>query len=375
MADYRVISSDNHIVEPPDLWLERMEPEFRDQAPTIRDTEMGPFWFVEDRMTFNISGMASQAGRRFDDPDTLQTVDSWENARPGAYVPEEAVKDMDLDGIDVGVVYPSLTIFLYAFVEGSDLLSAILRAYNNFAADYCRAVPRRLKGVATINIDDVSDGVAELERCAKMGFVGAAIPEYMSARPYFDEANEPLWAAAQDLDMPLGLHISTARVKAGRGWDRELDAFGFSNLMLDNADFWVRVSLTEMILSGVFERYPKLKVGVAEHELNWVPYWMERMDYSYNERAAGRAGFRLKDDMLPSDVFHSNCFVDFQEDALGITHRDIIGVDNILWGSDYPHTEGTFPKSREFIETTLADCTREEKEKIVAGNAARIYNL
>ena len=375
MAEYRVISSDNHIVEPPDLWLERMEPGFRDQAPAMRDTENGPFWFVEGKPTFNITSMASQAGRRFEDAESLQTVDAWENARPGAYIPEEAIKDMDFDGIDVGIVYPSLTIFLYAFVEGSELLSAILRAYNGFAAEYCQAQPRRLKGVATINIDDVAVGVEELKRCAKLGFVGAAIPEYMSARPYFDEANEPLWATAQDLGMPLGLHISTARVQAGRGWDRELDAFGFSNLMLDNADFWVRVSLTEMILSGVFERYPDLRVGVAEHELNWVPYWIERMDYSYSERAAGREGFRLKNNMAPSDVFHSNCFVDFQEDALGITHRDIIGVDNIMWGSDYPHTEGTFPKSREFIETTLADCTQEEKEKIVAGNAARIYGL
>ena len=106
-------------------------------------------------------------------------------------------------------------------------------------------------------------------------------------RPYFDEANEPLWATAQDLGMPLGLHISTARVQAGRGWDRELDAFNFSTLMLDNADFWVRVSLTEMILSGVFERYPNLRVGVAEHELNWVPYWIERMDYSQLSQRAG----------------------------------------------------------------------------------------
>ena len=375
MADYRVISSDNHIVEPPDLWSTRIEPEYRERGPNIQDTEQGPFWFVDGKRTFNISDMASQAGRRFEAPETLQTVDSWENARSGAYIPEEAVKDMDIDGVDVGIVYPSLTIFLYAFVEDSDLLTAVLRTYNDFAADFCQGNPRRLKGIATVNLDNVSEGVEELERCAKLGFVGAAIPEYMSARPYFAPENEPLWASAQDLDMPLGLHISTARVKAGRGWDREMDNFGFANLMLDNADFWVRVSLTEMILSGVFERYPNLKVGVAEHELNWVPYWMERTDYSYTERAAGRAGFRLKNDMVPSDVFHSNCFVDFQEDALGITHRDIIGVDNILWGSDYPHTEGTFPKSREFIETTLADCTEEERDKIVAGNAARIYGI
>ena len=116
MADYRVISSDNHIVEPPDLWEKRMEPEFKDQAPTMRDTEMGPFWFVEDRPTFNITSMASQAGRRFENVDELQTVDSWENARLGAYIPEEAIKDMDFDWIDLGIGYPSLTIFLYASV-------------------------------------------------------------------------------------------------------------------------------------------------------------------------------------------------------------------------------------------------------------------
>ena len=176
MAEYRVISSDNHIVEPPDLWLERMEPGFRDQAPAMRDTENGPFWFVEGKPTFNITSMASQAGRRFEDAESLQTVDAWENARPGAYIPEEAIKDMDFDGIDVGIVYPSLTIFLYAFVEGSELLSAILRAYNGFAAEYCQAQPRRLKGVATINIDDVAVGVEELKRCAKLGFVGRGDP-------------------------------------------------------------------------------------------------------------------------------------------------------------------------------------------------------
>ena len=97
--------------------------------------------------------------------------------------------------------------------------------------------------------------------------------------------------------------------------------------MLDNADFWVRVSLTEMIWTRAFERYPKLKVGVAEHEPNWVPYWVERAAFSYNQRTAGRKGYRLNDDMLPSDVFHSNCFVDFQEDALEIIYRDIIGRD------------------------------------------------
>ncbi len=376
MAEYRVISSDSHIVEPPDLWTTRIVHQFRDRGPEMRDTDQGQVWFVDNVMTFNNNNMGSQPGVRFEDPDQLQQFPEWKDVRPGAYIGEEATKDMDIDGVDVALIYPTMTIFLYPFIKDGELLSAIFKAYNDFTREFCQADSRRLNAIAVVNLDDVQDGVQEIERCAKMGLVGATIPEYIADKGYHSPDFEPLWACAQDQAMPLSLHIFTPRMSATRGWDRDLnDSFNASNVLLDNADFWVRVSLSEMIWSGVFERYPKLKVGVAEHELNWIPYWLERADFSYNQRTSGRKGFRLKNDMLPSDVFHSNCFVDFQEDALGITHRDIIGVDNILWGSDYPHEEGTWPRSRQFIQEILADCTEEEKAKIVGGNAARIYGV
>ena len=110
-------------------------------------------------------------------------------------------------------------------------------------------------------------------------------------------------------------------------------------------------------------------------ELSWVPHFLDRIDYSYTERPLKEAFYRFQEDMLPSNYFHRNVFVGFQEDALGIRLRDIIGVDNLLWGSDYPHVESTFPKTREILEEILADCTEEEKAKIVAGNATRIYHL
>lgn len=374
MAEYRVISSDSHIVEPPDLWTNRIDPKFRDRGPEMRDTDRGQVWFIDNLMAFNNNNMGSQPGVRFEDPDQLQQFPDWEDVRLGAYIGEEATKDMDIDGVDAALIYPTMTIFLYPSLEDGELLSAIFKAYNDFACEFCQADPRRLNAIAVVNLDDVQDGVQEIERCAKLGLVGATIPEYIADKGYHSPEFEPLWACAQDQGMPLSLHIFTPRMSATRGWDRDLnDSFNASNVLLDNADFWVRVSLSEMIWSGVFERFPKLKVGVAEHELSWIPYWLERADFSYNQRTAGRKGFRLKNDMLPSDVFHSNCFVDFQEDALGITHRDIIGVDNILWGSDYPHEEGTWPRSRQFIKEILADCTEEEKAKIVGGNAARIY--
>ena len=112
-----------------------------------------------------------------------------------------------------------------------------------------------------------------------------------------------------------------------------------------------------------------------EHELAWVPHFLDRMDYTYSQRGnmVGKGNF--KDGVLPSDFFRSNCFVGFQEDAVGIRDRHAIGVDTLQWGADYPHSEGTFPRSQEIIEAILADCTEEEKNKIVGGNVARVYNL
>lgn len=125
MADCRIISSDNHIIEPPDLWTSRLAPELRDRGPQIRDTDQGPFWFVDGMATFNIFAMGAEPGKRLEKPEDLHQVELWENVRPGAYIGEEALKDMDIDGLDVGLIYPTLTIFLFPFVEDSQLLTAI----------------------------------------------------------------------------------------------------------------------------------------------------------------------------------------------------------------------------------------------------------
>jgi len=190
---------------------------------------------------------------------------------------------------------------------------------------------------------------------------------------YDNPMYEPLWAAAQDLDIPIGMHIATNRPGPGQDFALE-DRNRVRNSFLANADHWVRMSLSDMIFSGVFERYPKLKVGTVEHELSWIPHFLDRIDYTYTQRVQ-QERYRFKEAMLPSDYFHRNVFAGFQEDAMGIRDRHIIGVDNLLWGSDYPHVESTFPRSRQIIEDVLGDCTEEEKAKIAGGNAARIYHL
>ena len=259
-------------------------------------------------------------------------------------------------------------------VPDSGLLSANCRIYNDWVGEFCSAVPQRLKGIAMLNVDDVAESIRELQRCAKLGFSGAMISIYPPEDRGYDKPEyEPLWAAAQDLGIPLSLHVGTNRPGPGlesQGADTSTTAY------MTNLDHWVRMSLARMIFSGVFERYPKLQVGSVEQELAWAPHFIERLDYNYTQRIQGvTQEWRFKGDALPSDFFHNNIFLGFQEDAMGIRDRDIIGVDQLLWGGDYPHTESTFPRSREIIEEILVDCTDEEKTKIAGGNSARIYNL
>ena len=216
MVDYRIISSDDHVMEPPDLWTERIEPKYRDRAPrVVRDEDGGDWWFC-DGVRGTTAAAGSQVGKRFDDPANLTRAKTYESVRLGAYIPEEHVKDMDLDGIDVSIIYATEGQFLYN-VPDSDLLSAAFRAYNDWLADFCRPFPHRIKGIALLNVDDVGEGIRELERCVGLGLLGAMITVYPPAgRSYDLPEYEPLWAAAQDLEMPLSLHVSTNRVRPSR---------------------------------------------------------------------------------------------------------------------------------------------------------------
>ena len=373
MAKHKIISLDNHVYEPPDLWTSRVEPKYRDRAPHIeRRPEDDTDWWICDGLRGQGTGAGAQVGRRFEEPEKLKFADKVENLRPGGYLPEEHVKDMDLDGMDVSIVFPTVGLLLYSIPDG-ELLTALLSTYNDWVAEFCQAYPNRIKGIAALNIDNVQEGIKELERCAKMGLAGAMITVYPPPERAYDSPEyEPLWAAAQDLETPLNLHIGTNRPGPGQQF---VDIESMKPSFFCNVDHWVRESLANMIFSGVFERYPKLQVGSVEMEVSWAPHFLDRLDYTYTQRPPHGVWYRYKEDMLPSDYFHRNVFIGFQEDAQGVRDRHIIGVDNLLWGSDYPHFESTFPRSQEIIEEILVDCTEEEKAKIVGGNAARVYHL
>src|ERR1700730_10288756 len=205
-----ILSSDSHVFEPPDLWQTRIDPTFRDRAPRIERVGGGDLVVVEADQILSGIGLISNAGARFEAPETISAHGRFEDVLRGGYDPEQHLKDMKLDGVAGEVLYPSQGLF-YFKVAATALMSAIFRAYNDWLAEFCRTDPARLKGIAMINLDDVQDGIRELERAARLGLAGAMITEDPAeARRYAQPEYEPFWAAAA-LDLPLSLHTATRR--------------------------------------------------------------------------------------------------------------------------------------------------------------------
>ena len=234
-----------------------------------------------------------------------------------------------------------------------------------------------MKGIAQALVDDDMDaGTAQLEHAAKLGLCGAMIPVFPKPSETYDlPMYEPLWAAAQDLGMPLSLHVGTKRPGVGVAQMRTDGKVTQSAAERSVTDYWVRLSLGHMVFSGVFERYPNLRVVNVEHELSWIPFFMKRMDTTYVERHS-QAAYRYSSDALPSDFMRRNVYHGFQEDELGIRLRDIIGVDRIMWGSDYPHAESTFPESQRILERSHGRASPTKKGlMLVGGNCVKLYGM
>jgi predicted TIM-barrel fold metal-dependent hydrolase len=371
-----LVSSDSHIVEPPDLWKGR-EGALGERMPRVVSLADGDWWFVDNRKTMSFLGI--QTGQRFEnDPGKLRTSGAFAQVRAAAYDPSAYVKENESDGIYGSVIYPSQGLVLFS-VPVTDVVTQAMRGYNDWIAEFCRAHPARLKGLAMVNLDDVDDAVRELERCRALGLAGALVtvapPRW---QPYRSPAYDRFWAAAQDLDLPLSLHTATERGDPRIGDAAfTLDVKEVPPSVFINKDYAIRQAFAELIFAGVFERYPRLRVGSVEHELSWIPFFLGQMDYTYTQRPRrGPEWKRFRDpNALPSDFFRRNAFASFQEDDVAMRVRDVIGIKALMWGSDYPHTESTFPRSREILARILLGVGDDEVAAIVNRNCAELYHF
>jgi predicted TIM-barrel fold metal-dependent hydrolase len=376
LASTWMISSDSHIIEPPDLWEGRMPAALGDRGPRVVSEADGDWWYVDGRKTMSFLGI--QAGDRFEkDADELRTSAPFSDVRAAAYDPAAYLEENETDGIWGSVIYPSQGLVLYS-VPNTEIVSAAMAGYNDWIAEFCSHDGARLKGIAMVNIDEPDEAVAELRRIHGLGLAGAMItvapPRW---RPLRDPSLDPFWATAEELSISLSLHVGTDRGDpragdAGFG----LDVKNVPPSAFVNKDFQVRQAFADLILSGVLERHPGLRVGTVEHELAWIPFFLEQMDYTYTDRPRRGDWHRFADpDARPSHFFARQCFASFQEDRVGLRLRDEIGIGALMWGSDYPHTESTFPRSAEILASILDGVPVQDARRIVSTNAAELYGF
>lgn len=368
-----LISSDSHIVEPPDLWSARAPD--AERLPRVVSEEDGDWWYVDGRKTMSFLGI--QPGMRFEkDPAKLRISGTFAEVSPAASDPGAYLTANESDGVWGSVIYPSEGLVLFS-VPSTEVVTESMRIYNDWIADFCSYDTTRLKGIAMVNLDEPGAAADELRRCHALGLAGALITVAPPAwLPYRSRELDPFWATASELGMPLSLHTATDRADPKSDPPR-LDVQNAPPSLFVTMDYQVRRALADLIFSGVFERHPGLRVGTVEHELGWIPFYLSQLDYTYTDRPArGPEWKRFADPgRLPSDFFRSNCFASFQEDGIGLRPSDHIGVETLMWGSDYPHTESTFPHSRDVLARILAGVPGDDAHRIVHVNAARLYRF
>jgi predicted TIM-barrel fold metal-dependent hydrolase len=263
----------------------------------------------------------------------------------------------------------------------------MVRAWNEFLAeDYCAAAPDRLIGLGFIPDTSLDDAVAELEYCAEVGLKGIILDAFPSGKGHPSPEDDTFWAAALDLHMPLTAHVAFRSPKTRNGpsfiFKRNpgpLDHGGSDliRLLSEYGALCGGFNVTQMVLSGLFDRFPKLRIYFAENQLSWIPHFLELLDDKY-ERNHYWAERLLEIEPLPrkpSEYIREHCYWGYLRNPLGVQMRHHIGVNRVMWGSDFPHAVGDWPHSRRVIEENCKGVPEEEKYLMVAGNAVDFFHL
>ncbi|MDX2167815.1 MAG: amidohydrolase family protein [Deltaproteobacteria bacterium] len=365
------IDADGHVIEPADLWQRELPAPLRERGFAVRwnDDSRQEEVHLDGRLLlpFGIVGVG-MAGRPFD---AIGTGVRYGELMPGGFDPRQRLRDMDAEGIDVAVLYPSIGLFLAA-IEDPVLAAASCRVYNDWLADYCRAAPRRLIGVAAVPMQDVDAAARELRRaCDTLGMRGAFLrPNPCNGRALHDPYFDPFWRTAAELGVPIGLHPSGAGDLPGALQGLRLDApiMGHPSIFFIDAF----IGFSHLVCGGVLERHPTLTVVVLEAGGGWLGHWFDRFDHFAQVYGWMAPELRLK----PSEYFQRQCYVSFDPDETTLPLlAPLIGERRIVWASDYPHLDATFPGVVRELEAHLRKLPAAAQDRIRGANAAALYGL
>ena len=392
-----LVDGDGHTVEPKDLWVARMDAKrWGDWIPrTVMEGEVEAFYVGGVCRGGGLELTAKLAG------ELGMTLAEWKAMlasleRPGGFDPHARVQDLDLEGLDAAVVYPTMSLFYgpndeIAALRNLDFVLDCQRAYNDWVAEFCSAYPRRLFGVAAVPLQDVDAAAREAERAVgALGLKGVFIrpSPYVDELPFSHPVYDRFWATCQDLDVPVALHpgvhvdtpgacrkfglvqvhtnamVSNQMVSPIHGGSALGQAIGNTVDMI--------VSVGRLLMGGVCERFPKLRFLFLESGGGWMATQLQRMDEHVKAFPLERRWLSL----LPSEYFRRQCYVSFEPGEWNLAaSAEFLGSDRILWASDYPHPDIEFPGAVRELRESLASLPLADQQRIAGGNAIAAYRL
>jgi uncharacterized protein len=359
----RVIDIDGHVREADDLWERYLEQPFRARAPKIERVANGQLLFVLE-------------GKRHhrkpnETPFRLKDDGSPVNEhRDLATDPRDRLKDMDRDGIEQGLLFPSAGLYLTS-VEEEAYGAALCRAYNNWLYDYCAVDRRRLMAVGAIPVQDVNAAVAETRRVVnELGFKAIFVrPNPVKGRTLDDPYYDPLYRVLQELGVPLMVHEGSGAYLPTAGVDRFAGQWFFTHTI--SHPFEQMLASLGLICKGTLERHPKLQVVFLEASAGWLPYWLWRMDEHYEILPFQVPWLKMK----PSDYFHRQCFTSCEPDETRLGESiGALGAERVLFASDYPHWDAKLSGSPQAV-IDRSDIGADAKRRVMGENAARLLRL
>jgi predicted TIM-barrel fold metal-dependent hydrolase len=376
---YRRISADCHIDFPwlpADLFTANASSAMKDRMPYVVEGPDGPFWTTKKGAGLGLVGGLGSSGQKYvpgqnQRVDVMASTGLFADGRKGIRRPadpELRIADMERDGVDAEVMFG----ILGAATRLADHEAApeMFRIYNDWLVDFCGHHPDRQVGLACLPYGDIDAAVAEAYRVAKRGLRGLELSCSWDMEPMWHPMWEPLWRAVNDVNLPLHFHTFPSLPQSVR--DRQTGLTRRAAFFTSVAGFQMNLVniLAAVIGAGVLERYPNIRISFGESGIGWIPYALDRMDFEWEDR------FRdLGLKMRPSEYWRRQCKATFQFDPIGTKLIDDIGVETLMWGSDYPHPDGVWPQSSKYIAEQFGHLPPDVVSKITCENAGKFYGL
>ncbi len=376
---YKVISADCHIDLiwlPPDLFTANASKELKDRMPYVTDGEKGPVWVSKSGAQFGLQNGMGSSGREYipgqiHRSDRMAAEGLYEDGKKGIRRltdPDLRIKDQDRDGVQAEVLFGILGASMR--LNDNQAATEMMRVYNEWLADFCDPPPHRFAGLAAIPNHDVVGAVVEIGRVVKRGRLrGLEVANTRDMKPLYDPDWAPLWQAINDSGLPMHFHTIGSN-KPDMTAMPPLQARQAHAVYITGFQLGMARILMEIIYAGVLEDYTDIRVVIAESGTGWIPYILERMDLEWEDQYKD-----LTLTMKPSEYWYRQCKATYQSDKIGVRLIDLLGEDNVMWGSDFPHPDGIWPDSQSFIENELGGLPAKTRAKIVCGNAARLYGF